>query len=87
MSDGLDTFTLDGPGVEGSEVVGAGVDKKSRPGTGWFLDFFGLAFLSVIPAMIAFRFFGDMFNPPFAGVSELLVLDLYSQSLKSFHFL
>jgi hypothetical protein len=28
-----------------------------------------------------------MFNPPFADPNEPLVLDLYSQSLKSFHFL
>ena len=64
-----------------------GVDKKSRLAAVWFLDFFGFAFLSVIPAMIAFRFFGEMFIPPFGDANEPLVPDLYSQSLKSFHFL
>lgn len=63
------------------------VDKKSRLAPVWFLDFFGFAFLSVIPAMIAFRFLGEMFNSLFTGVNGPLVLDLYSQSLKSFHFL
>lgn len=87
MSDGSDAFTPDGPGVGGSETAGVGIDKKLRSAAVWFLGFFGVAFLSVMPATIAFRFFGEMLNPPFDGDDELLVLDLYNQSLKSFHFL
>jgi len=40
-----------------------------------------------MPATMAFRFFGEMFNLPFAVANEPLVLELYNQSLKSFHLL